>query len=169
VHTQRKNGDEWFVSAEGSVMPLYKSFPFTLLSWVVPFFSKHRSMTDALWDSISTRDGRKVSYDPDFPAGYKAAMIASYDANNARVRSVAPQHRIFIQDHKNGWGPLCNFLGKAVPDVPYPHVNSKADFQIFVRNITLMVSGVGSVIVLVASFVVVQLTTGGKAKKRRTE
>lgn len=27
---------------------------------------------------------------------------------------------------KDGWGPLCKFLGKPVPDLPFPHKNKGA-------------------------------------------
>lgn len=32
---------------------------------------------------------------------------------------------------EDGWDPLCKFLGKAVPDEPFPRGNSTADFQEF--------------------------------------
>ena len=28
-----------------------------------------------------------------------------------------------------GWGPLCNFLGKDIPDIPFPHVNDSVEFD----------------------------------------
>lgn len=30
---------------------------------------------------------------------------------------------------KQGWEPLCEFLGVPVPDVPFPRVNSTAEIQ----------------------------------------
>ncbi|TMK82221.1 MAG: sulfotransferase family protein, partial [Actinobacteria bacterium] len=29
----------------------------------------------------------------------------------------------------DGWAPLCEALGVAVPDDPFPHVNSTAEFR----------------------------------------
>jgi hypothetical protein len=34
-----------------------------------------------------------------------------------------------------GWGPLCDFLGVAVPDEPFPHLNEGANFLELVRQL----------------------------------
>jgi hypothetical protein len=36
---------------------------------------------------------------------------------------------------KQGWGPLCAFLGKPIPETPFPNVNDTAEFH---RRIRLM-------------------------------
>ena len=44
------------------------------------------------------------------------------------IRSV-PAEKLLVFEAKEGWEPLCNFLGKPIPDVPYPRVNDTAEFQ----------------------------------------
>jgi len=39
------------------------------------------------------------------------------------VREVVPKERLLDFQLKDGWEPLCAFLGKPVPDVPFPHEN----------------------------------------------
>jgi len=34
-----------------------------------------------------------------------------------------------VFDAKEGWGPLCAFLGVPVPNKPYPHVNDTEEFK----------------------------------------
>ena len=34
---------------------------------------------------------------------------------------------------KEGWGPLCQFLGEEIPDVPFPRVNDTAEFNQRIR------------------------------------
>ncbi|KAI7352233.1 hypothetical protein KC320_g4541 [Hortaea werneckii] len=41
------------------------------------------------------------------------------------VRVFVPRERLLEFRLQEGWGPLCEFLGKEVPDVPFPHVNEK--------------------------------------------
>lgn len=41
----------------------------------------------------------------------------------------APPERLLVFQARDGWGPLCDFLGVPVPDAPYPHVNSSQDMQ----------------------------------------
>lgn len=49
---------------------------------------------------------------------------ARYNRHNAEVRACVPPERLLLFDPKDGWEPLCAFLGKPVPNVPFPHSNS---------------------------------------------
>lgn len=42
-------------------------------------------------------------------------------------REVSPD-RLLEFEVKEGWGPLCAFLGKEVPEVEFPRVNDSKDF-----------------------------------------
>lgn len=56
---------------------------------------------------------------------------AAYDRhNNAVIRKAKSQGReVLIYNVKEGWSPLCNFLGHPVPDEPFPYLNDKEEFQ----------------------------------------
>ncbi|KAI7371820.1 hypothetical protein KC354_g316 [Hortaea werneckii] len=41
------------------------------------------------------------------------------------VREFVPRERLLEFRLQEGWGPLCEFLGREVPDVPFPHLNEK--------------------------------------------
>lgn len=45
------------------------------------------------------------------------------------VRAVTPKDRLLDFKLKDGWGPLCAFLGKVIPDVPFPRVNETGSFK----------------------------------------
>ena len=47
----------------------------------------------------------------------------TYRAHYALVRRVTPKERLLEYKLGDGWEPLCQFLGKPVPDVPFPNVN----------------------------------------------
>ena len=59
----------------------------------------------------------------------KANAIAVYEANVARVHEVVPADRLIVFDPKEGWPPLCDALDVALPDEPYPHVNTTGEFH----------------------------------------
>lgn len=42
------------------------------------------------------------------------------------IRGLVPKERLLEWNVKDGWEPLCEFLGKPVPDEPFPHVNAAA-------------------------------------------
>jgi hypothetical protein len=55
--------------------------------------------------------------------------IASFERHNASVRAGVPEERLLVFDAKQGWAPLCAFLGVAVPDAPFPAVNTTGEFR----------------------------------------
>lgn len=46
-----------------------------------------------------------------------------YDGHNADVKKVVPEGELLVYDVREGWGPLCEFLGVEVPDEPFPNLN----------------------------------------------
>lgn len=54
--------------------------------------------------------------------------IRVFEAHNEEVRRAVPPERLLVYEAGQGWDPLCAFLGVPRPDVPYPNVNSAADF-----------------------------------------
>lgn len=40
------------------------------------------------------------------------------------IRGMVPPERLLEWSAEHGWEPLCNFLGKEVPDEPFPHLNT---------------------------------------------
>ncbi|KAG0191491.1 hypothetical protein DFQ28_011739 [Apophysomyces sp. BC1034] len=44
------------------------------------------------------------------------------------VKRVIPPERLLIMELGEGWERLCKFLGKKIPDEPYPRVNETEDF-----------------------------------------
>ncbi|ORY95610.1 P-loop containing nucleoside triphosphate hydrolase protein [Syncephalastrum racemosum] len=60
----------------------------------------------------------------------KEAMKKMYEAHNENIKKVIPAERLLVvQLGQFGWKELCDFLDKPVPDVPYPHGNTTAEFQ----------------------------------------
>jgi hypothetical protein len=60
------------------------------------------------------------------------SAIAAYERHNAHVRATAPPDRLLEWHPGDGWAPLCAALGLDVPDEPFPHVNSTAEFRAMV-------------------------------------
>jgi len=53
--------------------------------------------------------------------------VMGYQRHNAFIQSVIPKDRLLIWNVKDGWEPLCKFLGKPVPNTPIPHDNKTGD------------------------------------------
>jgi len=46
-----------------------------------------------------------------------------YLNHNDHIRAVVPKENLLEFRAEDGWGPLCRFLGKPIPDEPYPRIN----------------------------------------------
>lgn len=57
--------------------------------------------------------------------GDRAFMTDWYERRNQQVIDTLPPERLLVFHPKEGWEPLCTFLGIPVPDGPFPRVNSR--------------------------------------------
>jgi len=82
-----------------------------------------------------------------------------YLEHNSRVKASIPQDQLLVFNVKQGWKPLCEFLGVDVPDVPFPRLNTKETSgkdlkKIFEESELYRRLWIEFVIVLAAAFVV---------------
>ena len=55
--------------------------------------------------------------------------IRMYEDHNARIKRLVPKDRLLEYNVKDGWGPLCRFLGHPLPEHKlFPKVNSEDDY-----------------------------------------
>jgi len=54
---------------------------------------------------------------------------AAYERHNAEVRERIPRARLVEWQPEDGWRPLCDALGVAVPDEPFPVTNTSEEFR----------------------------------------
>lgn len=53
----------------------------------------------------------------------KERAIPAFERHNAAVEAYIPPEKLLVYEVKDGWDPLCGFLGKPIPDVPFPYEN----------------------------------------------
>jgi len=46
----------------------------------------------------------------------RAKAAARYNTYAEKVKAAEPPHRLLIHNGTEGWAPLCDFLGVALPD-----------------------------------------------------
>ena len=70
----------------------------------------------------------------------------------AQVKAEVPADRLLVWEVKEGWEPLCQFMGVPVPDQPFPRLNDTEEQQARLRSMkrfcvfawTVFFAGVGS-------------------------
>lgn len=61
--------------------------------------------------------------------GERDHALAAYHRHNDAVRAGVEPARLLVYDVAEGWEPLCAFLGRPVPDEPFPNVNDREFFR----------------------------------------
>jgi hypothetical protein len=59
----------------------------------------------------------------------KRYAIEVFNRHNEEVKRRVPKERLLVYEVKEGWGPLCEFLGVEEPDKPFPRLNDAAEIQ----------------------------------------
>jgi len=61
-------------------------------------------------------------------AGEEAA-VQFWKDHVEEVKRVVPKDKLLVFEVKQGWGPLCSFLGCPVPSVQFPNVNDTSQIE----------------------------------------
>lgn len=65
----------------------------------------------------------------------KEHAISVFNRWNREVQEYVPAERLLVWEVKEGWEPLCRFLGLPVPETPFPRLNDSETFrQQFMQN-----------------------------------
>jgi hypothetical protein len=64
-----------------------------------------------------------------FPADLgRDGLVKAFIAHNEIVKETIPASQLLVFSVKEGWEPLCTFLGESIPDEPFPHTNDREEF-----------------------------------------
>ncbi|MBA3950428.1 MAG: sulfotransferase family protein [Rubrobacter sp.] len=146
-----RDPERWYESTRNTIYELSKisvisplSRPtFRLVGLFVPAIGKVSRMNKKLiWDD--TFDGRFEDRDH---------AEAVFESHNAEVRRKVPPEKLLVYEVKEGWGPLCDFLGVGAPNKPFPRLNDTAEMRRRVRMLRAISFAVPTILAL--------LLTGG--------
>ncbi|XP_078361392.1 uncharacterized protein LOC144645717 [Oculina patagonica] len=114
ILTVRDSEDAWLKSRKGHLqLPAQLPFYVKILFIIVPWMRKRKHFIDTLRRAIYG------STNPEATALYRV----KYRQHNERVQAVIPAEKLLVFNVKQGWKPLCDFLGCDVPSIPFPRAN----------------------------------------------
>eukprot|EP00659_Diplonema_papillatum_P018790 gene18790-29014_t len=87
-----------------------------------------------------------------------ANLQQSYERHYREIRAGVPADRLLDFKLADGWAPLCEFLGKEVPDAPFPRTNEAKELQRVIR--LKIASNVGIAMKLLVPFLVGGIAVG---------
>ena len=112
-----RDAERWHESGLNTIFPNPARDPEGAVS---PEMLAHRKMArTVIWDPIF--DGRMLD---------REHAIDVFNRHNRTVREQVPAERLLVFDVKEGWEPLCTFLGVPVPSgEDFPRLNDTASFR----------------------------------------
>jgi hypothetical protein len=126
--------DAKVVVVERDVEPWYRSISALFATSLDPAFLFFR-FTDPFWIGRIIRVG-VTSFGYSFGqaktptvAGLQKRARQGYREHCANIRNLVSKEKRLEYKLGSGWEPLCEFLGKPVPDVPFPHLNESKDLK----------------------------------------
>lgn len=106
-----RDAESWYRSASNTIfVALSQDPPEGQELWMAAL---HKLLRDRFSDRLHDRE----------------AMIDAYERHNAEVRATVPADRLIEWTPSNGWEPICERLGLAVPNEPFPVTNTTDEFR----------------------------------------
>ena len=132
-----RNPERWYDSVRNTIYQVND----LANSWLVRLVPPLRKMTEAIQTIIweGTFHGKLEERD---------YAIKVFNQHTDEVKALVSPQRLLVYQVKQGWEPLCEFLGVPVPqDLPFPHANKGATMgkrirqAIFVMRVAPLVLG----------------------------
>jgi len=98
---------------------------------LIHLLSSARAQIDPRWRRYVALVERMFwSPEGTFAAGHEQPqqLIDAFVEHNEEVKRTVPADRLLVWEVKDGWEPLCEFLGVPVPSEPMPHANDRDTF-----------------------------------------
>lgn len=116
----QRDPEKWYTSFSGTVAKRVYNWRLTTLALLDPFFlGKWAPFTWALMQGLFG------------PGGVldKETVLRTYKQLHQEVRDMVPKEKLLEYKLGDGWEPLCQFLNKDIPNVPFPFINESNEFQ----------------------------------------
>lgn len=93
--------------------------------------SQARALVDPTWQAFNQMTSAMIAGDRGLGGDIddEAALARTHSRYVDEVKATVPAHRLLVWSPADGWGPLCDFVGAAVPDGALPNVNDSAMFE----------------------------------------
>jgi len=150
-----RDPESWYESTRNTIYEISKITAgsrlsraiFALVGLFVPgVFKIGRMGNEIIW--WGTFDGRFED---------RSHAIKVFERHNEEVRRRVPRDKLLVYEVKEGWGPLCEFLGVEEPDKPFPRLNDAAEMRRRIRSVQALSLAVPAVLALLAVAILVFL------------
>lgn len=124
-----RDPEQWYDSVSATIFSraLAEEQRLPLRRKVIRWLVAHRAPDFALYPRMAKATVEDRIFDG--RVGDRAYAVKVFERHVAEVREAIPPDRLLVFDVREGWPPLCGFLGIPVPDEPFPQVNEREAWQ----------------------------------------
>ena len=94
----------------------------------------------------------------------KHYAIEVFNRHNEEVRWHVPPDKLLVYEVKEGWGPLCEFLGVEEPDKPFPRLNDAAEVRRLILVVRILSIAVPAALALLMGIAALALLRRGSLR-----
>lgn len=123
-----RDPDKWVVSMQRTV---FEVFSWPSWAWISPYdstfakpwYSFNKTLAVS-WFGLDQTENLARSNTAELPQLARKLFVEHYE----HVRRVVPKDQLLEFRPTDGWGPLCEFLDKPVPNEDYPFINDAEEY-----------------------------------------
>ena len=118
-----RDPESWYANASQTILRLPPR-PIMALLRVLSLFNDDLKLLMSI-APVARKVGFEYAFDGNLS---KEHVIDVFNRHNQRVQQLVPSEKLLVYEIKEGWEPLSTFLNVAVPDEPFPRVNTRTEF-----------------------------------------
>ncbi len=125
-----RGSERWYESMQSTIYELTVVTRGSLLSRVV--FAFFRFLAFGAFGTIGLDNmAEEIIWEGTFDGRFedKPYVIGVFERHNEEVKRRVPPDKLLVYEVKEGWGPLCEFLGVEEPDKPFPRLNDAVEMR----------------------------------------
>lgn len=120
------------------------SWKFPSFFGYIPMFAQLKQLRKAMGTTHLGLQPGELSHEWRNMTNADEWLAKQYERHNQHIINHVPKDQLLVFNVKEGWDPLCKFLGKEIPqDQPFPHsqVNTAASLQLMRKQFLIIVYG----------------------------
>lgn len=143
-----RDPESWYRSVRNTIYEISVVVPRRRLSR--PVFALMGLFFDI---SMRVDMAREIIWDGTFDNRFedKTYAMEVFDRHTEEVKRRVPPEKLLVHEVKEGWGPLCSFLGVEEPEEPFPRLNDTAEFRRRIQGIRALSFAVPAALALLAA------------------
>ena len=119
-----RDEDAWYASARATILDAEPSLGGKIrMSLKLPFSRRQRQLLE-----VAQLAGSFWQLDAEDEVVRRARAIQFFRDWNEEIQATIPRDRLLVYNVREGWEPLCAFLGVGVPAGAFPRSNTRGEF-----------------------------------------